>query len=59
MPSFDHGGVDIAYLDEGEGEPILLIHGEDDNNQGTWPIQSQRLFAAIKGHGGNFAATQH
>jgi dipeptidyl aminopeptidase/acylaminoacyl peptidase len=33
-------------------EPILLIHGEDDNNQGTWPIQSQRLFAAIKGHGG-------
>lgn len=33
-------------------EPILLIHGEDDNNQGTWPLQSQRLFAAIKGHGG-------
>lgn len=33
-------------------EPILLIHGEDDDNQGTWPIQSQRLFAAIKGLGG-------
>ncbi|MEQ1631798.1 MAG: prolyl oligopeptidase family serine peptidase [Planctomycetota bacterium] len=33
-------------------EPILLIHGEDDDNQGTWPLQSQRLFAAIKGHGG-------
>jgi len=33
-------------------EPILLIHGEDDNNQGTWPLQSQRMFAAIKGHGG-------
>jgi dipeptidyl aminopeptidase/acylaminoacyl peptidase len=32
--------------------PILLIHGEDDDNQGTWPIQSQRLYAAIKGHGG-------
>jgi dipeptidyl aminopeptidase/acylaminoacyl peptidase len=32
--------------------PLLLIHGEDDDNQGTWPIQSQRLFAAIKGHGG-------
>jgi dipeptidyl aminopeptidase/acylaminoacyl peptidase len=29
-----------------------MIHGEDDDNQGTWPIQSQRLFAAIKGHGG-------
>ena len=33
-------------------EPILLIHGADDDNQGTWPIQSQRFFAAIKGHGG-------
>ena len=34
-------------------EPILLIHGEDDNNSGTFPIQSQRLFVALKGHGGN------
>ena len=33
-------------------EPILLIHGADDNNPGTFPIQSQRLFVAIKGHGG-------
>lgn len=33
-------------------EPILLIHGEADNNQGTYPIQSERLFAAIRGHGG-------
>jgi dipeptidyl aminopeptidase/acylaminoacyl peptidase len=33
-------------------EPILLVHGDDDNNSGTFPIQSQRLFAAIKGHGG-------
>lgn len=32
-------------------EPILMIHGEDDNNQGTFPIQSQRLFHALKGHG--------
>ena len=32
-------------------EPILLIHGEDDNNAGTFPIQSQRLFVALKGHG--------
>jgi dipeptidyl aminopeptidase/acylaminoacyl peptidase len=32
-------------------EPILLIHGEDDNNSGTFPIQSQRLFHALKGHG--------
>jgi dipeptidyl aminopeptidase/acylaminoacyl peptidase len=33
-------------------EPILLIHGEADNNPGTFPIQSERLFQAIKGSGG-------
>ena len=33
-------------------EPILMIHGEADNNSGTYPIQSERLFAAIKGLGG-------
>ncbi len=33
-------------------EPILLIHGEADNNTGTFPIQSERLFQAIKGNGG-------
>lgn len=33
-------------------EPILLIHGEADNNQGTFPIQSERLFAALRGTGG-------
>lgn len=32
--------------------PILLIHGEMDNNTGTYPIQSERLFNAIKGLGG-------
>jgi dipeptidyl aminopeptidase/acylaminoacyl peptidase len=32
-------------------EPILLIHGEMDDNSGTFPIQSERLFMALKGHG--------
>ena len=32
--------------------PILLLHGEMDNNTGTYPIQSERLFNAIKGNGG-------
>jgi dipeptidyl aminopeptidase/acylaminoacyl peptidase len=32
--------------------PILLIHGEADNNTGTFPMQSERLFSAIKGQGG-------
>lgn len=33
-------------------KPILLIHGEADNNTGTFPIQSERMFAAIRGNGG-------
>lgn len=32
--------------------PILLVHGEADDNTGTYPINSERLFAAIKGNGG-------
>ncbi len=32
--------------------PILLIHGMKDDNDGTFPINSERLFAAIKGNGG-------
>lgn len=32
-------------------EPILLIHGQADNNSGTFPIQSERFYAALKGHG--------
>lgn len=33
-------------------EPLLLIHGEADNNSGTFPIQSIRFYNAVKGHGG-------
>ncbi len=32
--------------------PLLIIHGEIDNNPGTFPIQSERLFQAIRGNGG-------
>ncbi len=31
--------------------PLLLIHGEDDNNSGTFPMQSERYFNALKGMG--------
>lgn len=31
--------------------PILLIHGADDNNSGTYPMQSERYFNALKGLG--------
>lgn len=32
--------------------PILLIHGEVDNNAGTFPVQTQRLYHALQGLGG-------
>ena len=32
-------------------EPILLIHGEADDNSGTFPVQSERFYAALKGLG--------
>jgi len=33
-------------------DALLMIHGEQDNNSGTFPIQSERMYAAIKGLGG-------
>jgi dipeptidyl aminopeptidase/acylaminoacyl peptidase len=32
--------------------PMLLIHGEADDNDGTFPIQSQRMYEAVRGNGG-------
>ncbi len=34
-------------------DPILLMHGEADDNSGTFPIQSERLYMALKGLGAN------
>ncbi len=31
--------------------PLLLIHGQADNNSGTFPMQSERLYNALRGHG--------
>lgn len=33
-------------------EPILFIHGEADDNTGTFPIQSERMYQAVRGNGG-------
>ncbi len=33
-------------------EPVLLEHGQEDSNPGTFPMQSERFYAALKGHGG-------
>jgi dipeptidyl aminopeptidase/acylaminoacyl peptidase len=32
--------------------PLLLIHGEADDNSGTFPLQSERMYQAVKGNGG-------
>lgn len=36
MPFFRHGSVELAFLDEGEGEPIILIHGFASNKEVNW-----------------------
>ena len=41
----------FAYADKIK-TPLLMTHGEMDDNTGTFPINSERLYAAIKGHGG-------
>jgi pimeloyl-ACP methyl ester carboxylesterase len=36
MPTFHHGDVEIAYLDEGAGAPIVLVHGFASNKEINW-----------------------
>src|SRR6201999_812932 len=36
MPSFQHDDVEIAYLDEGEGDPIMLLHGFASSKNVNW-----------------------
>lgn len=36
MPTFQHDNVEIAFLDEGEGEPIVLVHGFASNKEVNW-----------------------
>ena len=36
MPIFNHGDVEIAFLDEGEGDPIVLVHGFASSKEFNW-----------------------
>jgi len=47
-----YGAMSPFFHAEKINEPILFIHGEADNNSGTFPMQSERMFHAIKGLGG-------
>jgi pimeloyl-ACP methyl ester carboxylesterase len=61
MPSFHNGAVEIAYLDEGEGDPILLVHGFASSKHVNWAYpgwvseltrNGRRVIALdLRGHG--------
>ena len=36
MPSFRNGPVEIAYLDTGKGDPIVLVHGFGSSKEANW-----------------------
>jgi dipeptidyl aminopeptidase/acylaminoacyl peptidase len=47
-----YGAMSPFYHADKINEPILLIHGAADNNSGTFPIQSERMYAALMGNKG-------
>jgi pimeloyl-ACP methyl ester carboxylesterase len=49
MPVFHHGAVQLAYLDEGQGEPIVLVHGFGSSKEVNW-VQPGWV-ATLKGAG--------
>jgi dipeptidyl aminopeptidase/acylaminoacyl peptidase len=53
--------IDISpftYVDK-INKPLLILHGMDDSNSGTFPIQSERLFHAMRGLGGTTRYVQY
>jgi pimeloyl-ACP methyl ester carboxylesterase len=49
MPSFHNGEVEIAYLDEGEGDPVLLVHGFASTKNVNWVYPT--WVSELKKHG--------
>lgn len=49
MPFFHHGSVEIAFLDEGQGKPIVLVHGFASSKEMNWVAPN--WFATLKGAG--------
>ena len=48
-----YGQMSPFYHAEKIKEPLLLIHGAADSNPGTFPVQSERMYQAVRGTGGN------
>lgn len=57
MPSFHNGAVEIAYLDEGEGEPIILVHGFASSKNVNWVYPT--WVSELKKHGKRVVALDH
>jgi pimeloyl-ACP methyl ester carboxylesterase len=57
MPSFHNGAVEIAYLDEGEGEPIILVHGFASSKNVNWVYPT--WVSELKNHGRRVVALDH
>jgi pimeloyl-ACP methyl ester carboxylesterase len=49
MPTFKNGPVEIAYLDEGQGDPVVLVHGFASSKEVNWV--NPGWFATLKGAG--------
>ncbi len=49
MPSFHNGDVELAYLDEGEGDPIVLVHGFASSKAVNWVYPT--WVSELKKHG--------
>src|SRR6478752_4025113 len=49
MPSFHNGDVEISYLDEGEGDPIVLVHGFASTKNVNWVYPT--WVSELKKHG--------
>ncbi len=47
-----YGKMSPFYHAEKIKEPLLLVHGAADSNPGTFPVQSERMYQAVRGNGG-------
>ncbi len=55
MPTFKNGDVEIAYFDEGEGEPVVLVHGFASNKEVNWVNPELGLDPDARGAAGDRA----